>query len=273
MARILIVGCGYVGSALAKAYLASGANEVYALQRHPVDIPGIHNSQGDICDITLQIQAPFDCVFYLVSADEHTESAYQRAYINGVRRLLEQLPKHASTRLIFISSTAVYGQQQGEWVDESSPTSPNDFAGRCLLEGEQLILQSGLDHVIVRFGGIYGPSRTRTIEQLKNGHAYLTAKPCYTNRIHLDDCVGSLQYLAEKSDCPAIVLGVDCEPVLYNDLQLWLAQQLNVPIPTIGETPARLQKSNKRCSNQLLLSLGYHFRFPNYQLGYRMYLD
>lgn len=271
MARVLIVGCGYVGSALAKAYLTQGAT-VYALQRHPVDILGVKNLQGDISTISFENLPAFDRVFYLVSADEHSEKAYKHAYVTGVAHLLKHLPIQPSARILFVSSTAVYGQQQGEWVDESSPTLPKDFSGECLLEGEQVIQQSGIEHVIVRFGGIYGPSRIRTIEQLKSGHTHLTRLPCHTNRIHLEDCVGSLQFLAEIPTCPPIVLGVDCEPVLYNDLQIWLAEQLNLSIPSIGETPARLQKSNKRCSNQLLLNLGYRFRVPNYKIGYEMYL-
>ncbi len=269
--RILIVGCGYVGKALANAYIAKGA-QVYALQRRELNIIGIHNLVGDVAKINLHHLAPFDRIFYLISADEHTDTAYQHAYVTGIAHLLKQVPTHPTTRLLFISSTAVYGQQQGEWVDEMSPTNPTDFAGQRLLEGEQLVQQSGLNHVIVRFGGIYGPGRLRVIEQIKTGHARLTESLCYTNRIHLDDCVGSLQFLAEIPTCPPVVLGVDCEPVLYNELQMWLAEQLNLPTPQIGETPTRLQKSNKRCRNQLLQNLGYVFVFPNYKLGYGMYL-
>lgn len=267
MSRILIVGCGYVGQALAKYYIDL-KHEVFALQRHAVDIAGITNLIGDIAQIQLTDLPVFDTIFYLVAAGNSSDDAYQHAYVHGIQNLLKQLPKQSHTSIIYVSSTAVYGQQQGEWVNEESATLPNDFSGKRLLEAESIVRNSGFSHTLVRFGGIYGPERTRLIEQVRNHQATLTPTPCYTNRIHLADCVGILAFLAKHPNLPTTVLGVDCEPVLYNDLLLWLAKQLNAPIPPIGETPARLQKSNKRCSNHLLQSLGYVFQYANYQVGF-----
>lgn len=266
MLRILIVGCGYVGKALAHQYLATG-NEVWALQRHPVDIPGINNLIGDISEISLNNLPLFDTVFYLVAAGHSSDEAYERAYVKGIDNLLKQLPTKSPSRIIYISSTAVYGQQQGEWVDENSETRPNEFSGKRLLEGEAVVKSSGFEHIIVRFGGIYGPDRARIIEQVRLRQARLTPSPCYTNRIHLSDCVGMLAFLAKHPAPPSIVLGVDSDPVLYNDVLMWLANQFKLPTPEVGETPARLQKSNKRCSNKCLVTLGYQFQYPNFQSG------
>lgn len=266
MSRILIVGCGYVGQALAKYYLTL-KHEVFALQRHPVAVAGVTNLLGDVAHIQLTDLPVFDAVFYLVAADHSSDEAYQHAYVHGIQNLLKQL-KQSSTRILYVSSTAVYAQQQAEWVTEQSSTLPDNFSGKRLLEGEAIVRNSGFAHTIVRFGGIYGPGRIRLIEQVKNHQATLTPTPCYTNRIHLADCVGMLAFLAKYPTPPPIVLGVDCEPVLVNDLMLWLASQLNVPTPPLGDTPARLQKSNKRCSNQLLQSLGYQFQYANYQMGF-----
>ncbi len=272
MPRIFIVGCGYVGQALAKYYLRN-QHEVFALQRHPVAIPGMTNLLGDVAQIELASLPVFDTIFYLVAPGHPSDTAYQHTYVNGMQNLLRQLPLQSPTRIIYVSSTAVYGQQQGEWVDEQSITLPNDFSGKRLLEGEAIVRESGFDHIIVRLGGIYGPDRTRLIEQVKNQQATLTPMPCYTNRIHLADCVGLLAFLAQHSMPSPLILGVDCEPTLYNDLLCWLANQLQVPTPPIGETPARLQKSNKRCNNQRLLNLGYQFQFPDYQAGFSALLN
>ncbi|MCS5710958.1 sugar nucleotide-binding protein [Candidatus Berkiella aquae] len=270
MQRILIVGCGYVGKMLATQYLQSGAS-VYALQRHSVNLPGIHNLLGDVTKISLRDLAPFDRIFYLVSADNASNEAYQHAYVAGVSHLLKQVPTHPGTRMLYISSTAVYGQNQGEWVDENTITKPLHFSGQCLLEGEQKVQESGLDHVIVRFAGIYGPHRTQLLDKICQGHATLTPIPCYTNRIHVNDCVGSLYYLANHPACPSLILGVDSTPTLYNDMLLWLAKQFNAPTPIMGsDIPSRLQNSNKRCSNQRLLGLGYPLQFPSYQEGYQL---
>ena len=266
MARILIVGCGYVGQALAKEYLANGY-EVLALQRHPVDIAGVKNLIGDVTQIRLNSLPEIDTVFYLVAAGNSCDEAYENAYVKGIKHLLNQLSAQSHTRIVYVSSTAVYGQQNGEWVDENSETQPADFSGKRLLEGEAIVKKSGFTSAIVRLGGIYGPGRARLIEQVSNGQARLTPTLCYTNRIHLADCVGILSYVAKHPSPPSVVLGVDSAPALYNDILLWLANQLTCPPPAIGETPARLQKSNKRCSNQFLQTLGYQFKYPNYRLG------
>jgi nucleoside-diphosphate-sugar epimerase len=266
MPCVLIVGCGYVGKALATEYLAYGY-EVFALQRNPVDIPGVKNLISDVTEVLLNNIPIFDTVFYLVSAGQSSDEAYEKAYVKGINHLLKQLPTHSNTRVIYISSTGVFAQQQGEWVDENSETLPTDFSGKRLLEGEKLVKNSGFSHVIVRLGGIYGEGRTRIIEQVKNHEARLTPTPCYTNRIHLDDCVGILSFLAKHPSPPSLVLGVDCKPVLYNELLLWLANQLSLPEPLLGEIPTRLQKSNKRCKNQALTALGYEYHYSDYQVG------
>src|SRR5690606_24982960 len=102
-------------------------------------------------------------------------------------------------RVLFASSTAVYGQDDGSWVDETSPTEPRRFTGRCLLEAEALLAGSGLGFSNVRFAGIYGPGRGRLLSQVLDGSAVFGSEPHITNRIHRDDCAGFLQHLIGMS--------------------------------------------------------------------------
>ena len=98
-------------------------------------------------------------------------------------------------------------------MDETSETSPREFSGRRLLEGEQLFLQSPFPATIVRMAGIYGPGRTRLIDQVRRGEAICqTGEPRYTNRIHRDDCAGVLRHLMSLSSPDAMYLGTDHEP-------------------------------------------------------------
>ena len=140
--RALIAGAGYVGAALAARLVAAG-HEVIALRRSAAAPPaGVRAFRADLsAPGALDALPELDLVFYTAAADERSDAAYERAYVTGVARVVEHLARRAAPaqRLLFTSSTAVYAQQHGEWVDEASPCEPSGFAGRRLLEGEALL--------------------------------------------------------------------------------------------------------------------------------------
>ena len=173
MARILIAGCGDVGATLGQRLSAAG-HEVWGLKRRPADLPpGIRPLAADLTDpATLNVLPPdLDAVVYSAAAAGFGEAAYQAAYVAGVRNLLDALRQAGQQpqRLLFTSSTSVYAQHQGEWVDEDSPAEAEGFSGRCIRDGERLMGDSGWPAVVVRFGGIYGPGRTRLIDSVRAG--------------------------------------------------------------------------------------------------------
>jgi len=100
--------------------------------------------------------------------------------------------------VIWVSSTSVYGNNQGDWVDEASPTHPISFSGKLLLEAEQQIQSLPCAHSIVRFSGIYGPGRTRILSQIKAGVGRAAKPEQWSNRIHSEDCAGVLAHLIER---------------------------------------------------------------------------
>jgi nucleoside-diphosphate-sugar epimerase len=230
-----------------------------------------------VADLTVRaslgsVPEELDFVFYTVSSDERTDDAYRKAYVIGLANLLDVLNKShkEAKRVILTSSTGVYEQQNGEWVDESSPTEPTHFAGRRLLEAERLLSASSLPSTIVRFGGIYGPGRSRIIGRILAGQAtYSLDESRYTNRIHRDDCVGVLAHLMSLPSPEALYLGVDNEPVTQRELYQWLADRLGSPPPTTKVRDLRTRRGNKRCKNDKLLATGYGFRFPNFRAGYQ----
>ena len=132
-------------------------------------------------------------------------------------------------RLLFTSSTSVYGQQEGEWVDENSPAEADGFSGRCIRAGEELLWDSPWPSVAVRFGGIYGPGRTRLIDSVREGTATRPAgPPVYTNRIHRDDCARALQHLLELPEAERLYVAVDDDPAPLDEVLGWLARQLGI---------------------------------------------
>ena len=159
--RVLIAGCGYAGCALGERLAAEG-HTVFGLRRNPEVLPpGIHPVAADLASpVTLDaLPRRLDYVVHAVSSDGSGDAAYRLTYVDGFRNLLRVLAAREENprRVIFVSSTRVYAQRRGEWVDETSPTEPQEYAGRCLLEGELLAHDGPLPAVVLRAGGIYGP--------------------------------------------------------------------------------------------------------------------
>ncbi len=275
MLKILIAGCGDVGIALGLMLVEDG-HRVYALRRNVGALPSsLEAVAADLTDpATLGSLPEADVVYYAAAADGRDEADYQRAYVSGVGNVLKSLKdgNRSVRRFIFVSSTGVYGQDAGEWVDETSPTQPARFTGKKLLEGERLCLEGPYPATAVRFGGIYGPGRNRLLRQVRDGATCVEQPPRYTNRIHRDDCAGVLRHLL-RLDAPApVYIGVDCDPAAQCTVMDWLAKRMNAPAPR-RETDRDPGGQGKRCRNDLLIESGYSFLFPTFREGYAQMID
>jgi nucleoside-diphosphate-sugar epimerase len=276
MARVLIAGCGYVGAALG-AMLDRDSHAVFGLRRRAGALPwGVRPVEADlVIPGTLRELPPrIDTVFFMAAPAGRDDALYRSLYVEGLRNLIDALvdQKQQPKRIFFTSSTSVYGQKDGEWIDESSPAEPQGFAGRRLLEGEALLLGGPFPATVVRFGGIYGPRRVGLVERLRNGRVVFQEEPPrYTNRIHRDDCAGALRHLMRLPAPEDLYLGVDCEPADEATLYRWLAGVIGGPPPRPGTPDATAEPErggSKRCRNQRLLDSGYEFRYPTFREGY-----
>lgn len=268
MKRLLIAGCGDLGMRLARR-LDPRHWCVHGLRRDPSVLPDtIEPLPGDLTDPASLSAAlgHWDAVIYQATPGARDEQAYRVTYIEGLRNLLEQI---SCDRLIFVSSTAVYGQDFGEFVDETSPTGPKAFNGRILLEAEALAAGIEARSIVVRFAGIYGPGRDYLISQLRAGRAECRPEPPqWTNRIHADDCAGVLAHLLEATDPAALYCGVDDRPASRCEVLDWLAGQLGVAGPERLDTDDARSGQGKRVSNDRLKASGYTFIYPDYVHGY-----
>lgn len=267
--RVLIAGAGYVGLALAA--LLADEHDVYALRRSPspTQVPGVRTVTADLTTPdSLRGLPRMDAIAITVSADERSAPAYERAYISSILQLRSQLEIEAirPDRWVFTSSTAVYGDTEGDFVDEDSSTDPSGFAGRTLLRAEQQVLGAPWTATVLRLGGIYGPGRTRLLEQVRRGEATAPSTPTYTNRIHRDDAAGALRHLLLLPEPDPVYLGVDHDPAERGEVLSWLAQQLGAPAPRVDTH--RTTRGNKRARNDRLVHSGYRFRYPTYREGY-----
>ena len=250
-----------------------------------------------------------DVAVYVVAAGRRDEEACRRAYVDGVAALLDVLEARADLprRMFFVSSTSVYGERGGAWVDEETPVQPDGLPGECLVAGERRMLASPIPATVVRFGGIYGPGRGWLIERARAGARYVDDPPRFTNRIHRDDCAGVLAHLIARTwergrpvsnghdmaagtateDAPTAVegapngtddapigvdevyVGVDDAPATEREVLEWLAARLGAPAPRrVRDEAAAARGSGKRCSNARLRASGYRFRYPTYREGY-----
>jgi nucleoside-diphosphate-sugar epimerase len=282
--RVLIIGCGYVGTALANR-LGTLGHEVWALRRsrsfaESASASGIKFLQADItrAETLSSLPSLYDWVVNCVSASHGGVEAYRATYVDGMRTLLEWLRETAPLKLVYTSSTGVYGQTDGSAVDEGSPTAPEAETARVLVEAEEVLLEAarrdGFPGVVLRVAGIYGPGRGFWLKQFLNGEACIEGEgERVLNSIHLEDVVGSIVVALERGTPGWIYNAVDDRPSTQLEVFQWLSQCLNKPLPpraAPGADPARKRGlTSKRVSNRRLRTeLGYRFRYPTFKEGY-----
>jgi len=277
---VLIAGCGDVGSRLATQLLDFGW-EVHGLRRNVARLPdGVIGVAGDLfnkdCPATWPIGA-VDYLVYCAAATDHDEAGYRAAYIQGLQHVLEWLNDYgqAPKRLVFVSSSSVYGQQNGEWVDETSSAVAAGYSGQVMLEAEQLALNSGFPASVVRLTGIYGPGREWLLTQVRRGYRVVTEPPLYGNRIHVDDAAGLMAFLLEADHRDValddVYIGVDDAPEPLADVVAWLREYLGV---TEWADDASVRRTgSKRCSNARAKALGWTPKYPSFREGYAAILE
>jgi nucleoside-diphosphate-sugar epimerase len=277
---VLIAGCGDVGGRLATQLLACGW-EVHGLRRVVSRLPqGVIGVAGDLfnkdCPATWPVGA-VDYLVYCAAATDHNEAGYRAAYVQGLQYVLEWLSDYGQVpnRLLFVSSSSVYGQQDGEWVDETSPTVAGGYSGRLMLEAEQVALDSGIPASLVRLTGIYGPGREWLLTQVRRGYRVAIDPPLYANRIHVDDAAGLLAFLLEADrrgvaldDC---YIGVDDAPAPLAEVVGWLREYLGVT--EWAEDASVRRAGSKRCSNARAKALGWEPKYPSFREGYAAILE
>lgn len=272
--RVVVVGCGDIGSRVALLLNKQGW-QVHGLRRNPQRLP------ADILPIAADLTQPecpsawpegaIDYVVYAMAAQSMTEADYQQAYVQGQRHLYRWLEQHQQQpkRVIFVSSTSVYGQDDDSWVDEESVVEPKRWSGQIMRAAEQCALNSGHPATVVRLTGIYGPGRDMLIRRVREG--YHTADlHNFTNRIHADDAAALiatvLQADAQGKAVESLYLGVDNEPVEQVEVVAWLQQQLKVS--SVADLLLTRRAGSKRCSNARARALGWQPQYSSYREGY-----
>jgi nucleoside-diphosphate-sugar epimerase len=259
--------------------LQSGA-DVFGLRRRTDQLPpGVTPVAADLTQpATLKDALPprLDQIIYCLTPSDYTAQGYHAAYVEGLENLLCELQGLTPCRLFFISSTGVYGQNDNGWVDEESPTQPSGFSGQQVLLGEQTALAGRIPATIVRFSGIYGPSRQSFLQAVIDGRLNPPDHSNYSNRIHQQDAVRAIVHLSTMAAAGETLqpcyLASDCEPVRLDQVVRWVRQHTDCEKPA-EDARGGGRVGSKRCSNRRLLQTGFEFRYPDFRAGYRELID
>ncbi|WP_052317921.1 NAD-dependent epimerase/dehydratase family protein [Frateuria aurantia] len=271
---VLLAGCGDLGLRVA-ASLQARQQPALGLRRSPPAGPSSPAwIQADLCrpETLTALPRSIDTVMYSPTPGARDPARYHAVFVEGLGHLLDRLQGHDLRRVVLVSSTAVYGDLDGEWGDESTVTEPLGFNGRVLLEAEQLLQrrcpQAG---VVVRLGGIYGPGRLQWLRRLQQGHVRVPRqRPHWSNRIHADDAAALLLQLLQVAEPAPLYLGVDGQPLRLDHFYDAMAVELGLPPPAEGPAPTGI--GNKRLASARLAALGFRPRWPDAIHGCRALL-
>jgi nucleoside-diphosphate-sugar epimerase len=277
----LIIGCGYLGRRVAARWIADG-DDVFALTRSEQNATslqkqGITPILGDVTSsTTLQSLPACDTVLHAVGFDRTAAASKRAVYVDGLSSVLDRMAGLCG-RFIHISSTSVYGQQEGEWVDEDSPCEAKNESGEICIAAERLVLDRFSSNAtkgqgtVLRLSGIYGPDRLLSrIDALKNAQPLPGPEDGWLNLIHVEDAAQAIVTCAKAETIESVYLVSDDRPVLRGDYYRLLAKLVNAPEPTFDpDAVARHSRGiNKRCRNQKLREgLSVTLQFPDIESG------
>ncbi|MFQ3670530.1 MAG: NAD-dependent epimerase/dehydratase family protein [Verrucomicrobiia bacterium] len=270
--RILIVGCGYVGQQVA-AELADRGHQVVGWVSSEDGARGVVEAGAEVVigDATEArswqgMKRGWDAVVFTASTSGGDEEKYQR--IHG-RALGFGLEAAEGRPFVYTSSTSVYGQRDGSWVNEESETVPEAATSRVLVGAERAVLGQG--GVVLRLGGIYGPGRLVYYRRLREGTAVVSEEGGrWVNQVHRDDAAGAVVWALEQGRSGEVFNVVDDEPVRLGDLYRWLCGVTGLPLPQVGREagPGKRGRTNKRVSNARIASAGWRPRWRTFREGY-----
>ena len=272
--RILQIGCGGLGTLIAQAALAQGhALTIVRRSRKPVP-PGAQALTLDVVrgvGVSALATVPADVLLYCLAPVEG--QSYQQTYVEGLRHVLANVSMDSLKHVFFISSTGIYGEHHGEWIDDDTPAIPADAEGQVMLDAERLLDGLACGHTALRVSGIYGPQRLYLLRLLQNSARWPT-QVHWTNRMHELDVASAVVHLYQQVldgvALPQHCILTDGVPAMQHEVLQWLAAQQQVPAPP---TPPLQPQSGKRIRNHFLQHTGFKPQFADYQAGYASILS
>lgn len=265
--RVLIAGCGDLGQRLGLALAARG-DTVFGLRRRVEALPAaIRPVAADLLAPSSLHVLPgdLDALVIILTPGIRDEAGYRDAYLRAPANLLDALDTKPP-KLVFVSSTAVYGGDDGRWVEEDEAPAPADFNGRMLFEAEQALAAYVPGTWCLRLAGIYGPGRGWMLRRAAEGSP---CRPRWTNRIHVEDAARAIEFALDTDSSGSSCIVSDGQPVREDALLGWLAARMQRPPPPLLPGP----DCGRRLRPSRLPAMGFTLRFADWRLGYSSLLQ
>lgn len=277
MPRVLIAGCGYLGSTAGDLFREAGweiegwtksSKSADALSDKPYAVKTV-----DVTDRTqvMEQHGNWDVVIQCVSTRGGDVADYRQVYLAGTQNLIDRF---VGSTILLTSSTSVYAQQDGEIVTEESAAEPLHERGQVLREAEDVVLKNG--GIVARLAGIYGPGRSALLKKCLTGETEIHAgSDRFVNQIHRDDGAAALFLLASRAisarpGASRIFNVVDDYPAKLSEVFRWLLSKVRVSAPTRVPSTVfgKRGRSNKRVQNAKLRELGWEPRYRTFIEGF-----
>lgn len=260
--RILIAGAGDLGTCVAHLLREQGASVVAFTRTGSGDsvVADLSNSAA-----IAPLIAGADAIIFTAAPGERSEVAYRSLFIDGLQNICQARQQQ---QVLFCSSTAVYGQDDGSWVDESTPVQPSTFNGHILAAAESLLRPGD---IALRLGGIYGPRFASggqySVRDFARRQALSGVQPLaqhWTNRIHIADAARAIVFALGLQRPPLQLNLVDNEPCTQQ--ALYDSQRIAAGLEPVA--PILAAATGKCVANTRLRQLGFNCQYPSYREGY-----
>ncbi|RAL22425.1 hypothetical protein DL240_11300 [Lujinxingia litoralis] len=295
--RLLIVGAGYTGLEIARQANHLGF-ELHTTTSNPQrqrDLQDLGatvlewDALGDPSALLPHIDADTALIYSvppLFKEHQPATSPEPARHVAPVLNLLQAAKDQGCTRFVYLSSTSVYGDYQGAWIDEAADLHPNRDQGKMRRDIEEALLKApGVTTSTLRIVGIYGPGRT-ILTRLKSGrYALVDGGKKITNRIHVEDLAQAALAAATRHTHNSRAYNVsDGEPFAVHELVSFVCEATGLPMPesisledyalTASPLAVGFWTHSARVDNtRLTEELGVKLRYPNVFAGYRPLLE
>jgi len=279
----LIIGCGYLGQRAGMLIRRRG-ERVYGTVRsqgRAAELAGlgIEPIVADVLEPDSMRGFPAaECIVYCVGFDRSAGASMRAVYVDGLKNVLDCLGRGA-TRFVYASSTGVYGQSAGEWVDEQTPPCPRHQSGKLCLEAEDRVRawagagDPAVSAIVLRFAGLYGPGRVVRRAMLERGDPIAGDPDKILNLIHIDDAARAVVAALATGEAGSIYAIADDRPVTRREYYSRVATLLGAHEPRFvspepGTPETARDETNKRIANhRMKAKLVANLNYPDIMTG------
>jgi nucleoside-diphosphate-sugar epimerase len=273
--HLLIVGCGDIGVRVGSR-LQSRGWKISAMRRQADQLPNAFNAvSGDYtkaADLMGLAELCPDYLLFTPTPTSRDESGYLQGFDQPARALSAGDMSRALRGAVMISSTRVFAEKSGGWVDEFSAIAKDDPCAEAIFSAEQQFMSGIPAATIFRASGLYNGSPTGHLVSRVSSGIFSADRNRYSNRIHREDLARAIEFalLSAEKGKPLIgcYVASDDRPSLVGEVEAWIAERLGVSYDPATQGDGDTTRGNRRCENGRLKQAGFVFRYPDYRAGY-----